>query len=410
MTRGEMEAYRPPNGGMSVGAQEDRQGLGDESCPEGLSRGAFCPAAKSATAYRKDMLRASSANSVQRSFVSLHDYASVASVLHFDGYQVHRLKLQLATKGASWTIAASHGVGSRRISKQMHSRGSARWARSMRALRMHGPSELEFSRSWRPSTETVALVAECSSGPRATESSSAMLQLSQPSPGTLRGEEFQLGPDQRTARSRKEGGNLAPVLEKAPRKEISAPKFSPMAWNAANIETRSRPPEGHAAARRQCSKLPLLCHYSVGVKWASSCNGPRQSLGRLPKSYKSQAEKMKEVSEVAKAPRATQDAPGQPARQLQGSGRSLQGRIKGPFVVRIVAALIGVAEMAAQAAGQIASDGGMQDPGLGGGMSFQAGAPGLGGAIGSFNAGMAEVGKAYRRISMMQTAPCSAAA
>ncbi|WP_182342568.1 tape measure protein [Comamonas koreensis] len=203
MTRGEMEAYRAAQRGMSTGAQEIARAMGSRIDALKVEQKELAQASREADKYAKDMLRASASNSAaEKSFRALNTAANAVSaalsiigvgfgareiITQIDGYTKFTAQLKLATKGASDYSAAMASV--QRISTDAQ-QGIGELG-TLYARIANGTASLNLSQQKLSDiTETVALSLKVS-GATASEASSAMLQLSQAfASGVLRGEEF----------------------------------------------------------------------------------------------------------------------------------------------------------------------------------------------------------------------------
>lgn len=203
MTRGEMEAYRAAQRGMSTGAQEIARAMGSRIDALKVEQKELAQASREADKYAKDMLRASASSSAaEKSFRALNTAANAVSaalsiigvgfgareiITQIDGYTKFTAQLKLATKGASDYSAAMASV--QRISTDAQ-QGIGELG-TLYARIANGTASLNLSQQKLSDiTETVALSLKVS-GATASEASSAMLQLSQAfASGALRGEEF----------------------------------------------------------------------------------------------------------------------------------------------------------------------------------------------------------------------------
>ncbi|WP_166656601.1 tape measure protein [Comamonas sp. JUb58] len=203
MTRGEMEAYRAAQRGMSTGAQEIARAMGSRIDALKVEQKELAQASREADKYAKDMLRASASSSAaEKSFRALNTAANAVSaalsiigvgfgareiITQIDGYTKFTAQLKLATKGASDYSAAMASV--QRISTDAQ-QGIGELG-TLYARIANGTASLNLSQQKLSDiTETVALSLKVS-GATASEASSAMLQLSQAfASGVLRGEEF----------------------------------------------------------------------------------------------------------------------------------------------------------------------------------------------------------------------------
>jgi len=203
MTRGEMEAYRAAQRGMSTGAQEIARAMGSRIDALKVEQKELAQASREADKYAKDMLRASASSSAaEKSFRALNTAANAVSaalsiigvgfgareiITQIDGYTKFTAQLKLATKGASDYSAAMASV--QRISTDAQ-QGIGELG-MLYARIANGTASLNLSQQKLSDiTETVALSLKVS-GATASEASSAMLQLSQAfASGVLRGEEF----------------------------------------------------------------------------------------------------------------------------------------------------------------------------------------------------------------------------
>lgn len=203
MTRGEMEAYRAAQRGMSTGAQEIARAMGSRIDALKVEQKELAQASREADKYAKDMLRASASSSAaEKSFRALNTAANAVSaalsiigvgfgareiITQIDGYTKFTAQLKLATKGASDYSAAMASV--QRISADAQ-QGIGELG-TLYARIANGTASLNLSQQKLSDiTETVALSLKVS-GATASEASSAMLQLSQAfASGVLRGEEF----------------------------------------------------------------------------------------------------------------------------------------------------------------------------------------------------------------------------
>lgn len=203
MTRGEMEAYRAAQRGMSTGAQEIARAMGSRIDALKVEQKELAQASREADKHAKDMLRASASNSAaEKSFRALNTAANAVSaalsiigvgfgareiITQVDGYTKFTAQLKLATKGASDYSAAMVSV--QRISTDAQ-QGIGELG-TLYARIANGTASLNLSQQKLSDiTETVALSLKVS-GATASEASSAMLQLSQAfASGVLRGEEF----------------------------------------------------------------------------------------------------------------------------------------------------------------------------------------------------------------------------
>ena len=186
MSRGEMEAYRAAQRGMSAGAQEIAKAMGNRIEALRAEQRELAQASKEADKYAKEMLRTSSVNgAAAKSFLSMTSAANAVSaalsvigvgfgareiIAQIDGYTKFTAQLKLATKGAADYSAAMGSV--QRISTDAQ-QGIGELG-TLYARIANGTAALNLSQQKLSDiTETVALSLKVS-GATASESSSAM--------------------------------------------------------------------------------------------------------------------------------------------------------------------------------------------------------------------------------------------